>query len=168
MADELGNVIGIRRRFPNGFKLSVVGSRTGLFIPFGLPTDGVFLICEGPTDTAAALDLNFAAVGRPDCNSRIGMVSRFAKGREVVIISDNDDAGKAGAEKLAARLALSCPDVRIIRPLASIKDLRDWLRAGLTPEGLNRVMSSAKPVRTRVRLECAGRYGERIGCRMSK
>ena len=88
------------------------------------------------------------------------MVSRFVKGREVVIISDNDDVGRAGAEKLAANLIHYCADVRIVQPPASIKDLRAWLRAGLTPEDLNKAISGAEPVKTKVRFKCAGKYTE--------
>lgn len=160
MSNDFGKIIGIQRRFTNGQKVSVRGSKIGLFIPTDLPTEGILLICEGPTDAATALDLGFAAVGRPNCNSRITMVSRFVKGREVVIIGDNDDVGRAGAEKLAAKLIHCCPDVRIIQPPASIKDLRAWLRAGLTPEDLNKAISSAQPVKTKVRFKYAGKYME--------
>jgi len=160
MSNDFGKIIGIRRRFTNGYKVSVKGSKTGLFVPCNLPSNGLLLVCEGPTDTAAALDLGFAAAGRPNCNSRITMVSRFVKGREVVIISDNDDVGRAGAEKLAAKLIHYCPDVRIVQPPASIKDLRAWLRAGLTPEDLNKAISGAEPVKTKVRFKCAGKYME--------
>ena len=160
MFNDFGKIIGIRRRFTNGYKVSVKGSKTGLFIPCHLPSNGLLLICEGSTDTAAALDLGFAAAGRPNCNSRIKMVSRFVKGREVVIISDNDDVGRAGAEKLAAKLIHYCPDVRIVQPPASIKDLRAWLRAGLTHEDLNKAISSAQPVKTKVRFKYAGKYTE--------
>jgi hypothetical protein len=160
MYNDFGNIIGIRRRFLNGHKVSVKGSKSGLFIPHELSVDGFQLVCEGATDTAAALDLGFSAIGRPNCNSRITMVSRFVKGREVVIISDNDDVGRAGAEKLAATLIHYCPDVRIVQPPASIKDLRAWLRAGLTPEDLNKTISGAEPVKTKVRFKCAGKYTE--------
>ena len=160
MSNDFGNVIGIQRRFPNGRKVSVTGSKIGMFIPADLLTEGILLICEGATDTAAGLVLGFAAVGRPNCNSRITMVSRFIKGREVVIISDDDDVGRAGAEKLAAKLIHYCPDVRIIQPPASIKDLRAWLRAGLTPEDLNKAISGSEPVKIKVRFKCAGKYTE--------
>jgi len=159
-SNDVGKIIGIQRRFPNGRKLSVSGSRIGLFVPADMPGDGILLICEGATDTAAGLDLGFAAVGRPNCSSRIKMVSKFVKGRDVVIVGDNDDVGKAGAERLAASLALSCPKVRIIHPPASIKDLRNWLRAGLTAKELSKAISDAEPLKTKVRFKCAGKYTE--------
>lgn len=153
MSDDSGNIIGIRRRFPNGHKVSVKGSRNALFIPGKLSADGLLLVCEGVSDTAAALDLDFSAIGRPNCNSRIDLVVRFVKGRNIVIVSDNDNAGKTGAEKLATKLALCCPSVRIIYPRARIKDLRAWLQAGLNTEDLNRHISSAEPVRINVRFK---------------
>jgi hypothetical protein len=160
MSNDFGKTIGIQRRFPNGRKVSVRGSKTGLFIPSDLPAECTLLICEGPTDTAAALDLGFSTVGRPSCNSRIRMIARFVKGRKMVIICDNDDAGRTGAEKLAAKLALCCPDVRIVCPPVPTKDLRAWLRAGLTAEDLNRDISSTEPVRTKVRFKYVGNHVE--------
>jgi hypothetical protein len=67
MMDVAGRVQGIRLRFSNGRKLAVRGGREGLFVPSGLAATNQLLICEGPTDTAALLDLGFAAVGRPSC-----------------------------------------------------------------------------------------------------
>jgi len=162
MSDGFGKTIGIQRRFLNGRKVSVRSSKIGLFIPADLPTEGILLICEGPTDTAAALDLGFSAAGRPNCNSKIKMVSRFAKGREVAIVADIDDAGEAGAEKLAAKLTLCCPDVRIICPPASFKDMRDWLRAGLTAEELDKTISSAESIKTKVRFRSARTRTEQV------
>ncbi|MBN2136310.1 MAG: hypothetical protein JW720_00740, partial [Sedimentisphaerales bacterium] len=158
MSNDFGQTIGIQRRFPNGRKVSVSGSKIGLFIPPNLPAEGILLICEGLTDTAAALDLGYAAIGRPNCNSRIRMVVRFVRGRDVVIVGDNDDAGKAGAEKLATRLLPCCPTIRIIRPPELIKDLRSWRQAGLTTKELSKVISATEPVKTTVRFKCTGKH----------
>jgi 5S rRNA maturation endonuclease (ribonuclease M5) len=153
MSNDFSRIIGIRRRFPDGQKVSVKSSKAGLFVPAGLPADGLLLICEGPTDTAAALDLGFAGIGRPNCSSKIQMIARLVRGREVVISRDNDDAGKAGADKLAAELVLCCPDVRIIEPPALIKDLRQWLIAGLNSVKLREVISTARPIKVRTRFK---------------
>jgi len=158
MSNDFSQIIGIRRRFPNGQKVSLKGSKTGLFIPCDLPAGGLLLLCEGPSDTAAALDLGFAAVGRPNSNSRTDMVLRFAKGRDIVVVGDNDkdDAGKKGAEKLAAKLALHCPSVKTIFPPDGIKDLRQWLNSGLTPELLQKAISASRPVGIKLRLKHLG------------
>jgi 5S rRNA maturation endonuclease (ribonuclease M5) len=151
MSNAEGMTIGIRRRFPNGCKCSVTGSRTGLFIPSKLSVNGLLLIVEGPTDTAAALDLGFDAIGRPNCNSKIEMTAKAARGREeIVIIGDNDSAGKNGAEKLAEALVIYYPSVKIIYPPDSIKDLRQWLQADLNAVSLQEIIKETKPIEIQV------------------
>ncbi len=140
MSDAQGRIIGIRRRFPNDRKVSLTGSKTGLFIPADLPSEGLLLICEGSTDTAAALDLGFAAIGRPNCNSCVDMTAGFTKGRKVVIIGDNDKPGRTGVEKLAGKLLLHCSSVKVIYPPDETKDLRQWLRVGLTSGQLQQII----------------------------
>jgi hypothetical protein len=151
MSNDFGKIIGIRRRFPTGRKVSVKGSKMGLFIPSDLATDGLLLICEGPTDTAAALELDFAAIGRPNCNSKIEMTTKAARGRtEIVIVGDNDTQGRAGAKKLADALVLHYPNVKVIYPPDGIKDLRQWLRAGLTREQLQQIIDESKELHIRI------------------
>jgi len=154
MCDHKSRTIGIRRRFPNGNKLSTKGSKTGLFIPSDLSGQVPLLICEGPTDTAAAIDLGFDAIGRPNCNSKIEMTVQATTGyNEIVIIADYDEAGKAGAQKLADVLALHCPSVKVIYPHEGIKDLRQWLQTGLTNEQLNRFIGQARKIELEIRFK---------------
>jgi DNA primase len=150
MSNDFGNVIGIQRRFPNGRKVSVNGSKTGLFIPSDLPAESTLLICEGSTDTATALDLGYAAFGRPSCNSKVEMTANFARGRAVIIVSDNDSVGRTGSKRLARVLSLSCPSVKIICPPKGIKDLRQWLKAGLSEEILQELIQKIKPIEIRI------------------
>lgn len=131
MFNENRKIIGIRRRFLNGKKIAVKGSRNGLFVPEGLGHSGKLIICEGPTDTAAALDLGFDAIGRPNCDSRIEMTVKFAQGRSVTIIADNDTPGIEGAKKLLKRLRFCCPAVKIVVPPDGIKDLREWKKTNI-------------------------------------
>jgi len=126
MRDENMRIIGIRRRFGDGNKKALVGSCNGLFIPTGLSNDKPLFITEGPTDCAAALDLGFEAIGRPNCDSKIEMTVRFAKGRKIVVICDNDSPGRSGAKKLAKKLINHCPEVKIICPPVAGMDLREW------------------------------------------
>jgi len=130
MRDENMRIIGIRRRFGDGYKRALTGSTNGLFIPSGLNRDKPLFICEGPTDCAAALDLGFEAIGRPNCDSKIAMTVRLARGRRVVIICDNDVPGREGAKKLADELIGHCPHVKIICPPCAGMDLREWKRQG--------------------------------------
>jgi hypothetical protein len=151
MRDENMKIIGIRRRFGDGNKKALAGSRNGLFVPTGLSKDKPLFITEGPTDCATALDLDFDSVGRPNCNSRIDMVVRFVKERNAVIIADNDSAGVKGAEKLARKLVLHSPCVRIVCPPAGIKDLRQWLKTGLSASKLKTVIANTEPIGIRIK-----------------
>lgn len=150
MSSAESQIIGIRRRFPNDQKVSLTGSKAGLFIPTDLSSENLLLICEGPTDTAAAIDLGFDAVGRPNCNSKVDMTTEIVKGRDVVIVGDNDDVGKAGVERLSDTLVLYCSSVKVIYPLDGIKDLRQWLRAGLTNGQLQQIIDEAKEVQIKI------------------
>jgi len=155
MCDVCGTVIGIRRRFPSGRKASTKGSRTGLFIPTGLSGKDPLLICEGPSDTAAALDLGFDAIGRPNCSSLVKVTAQAVRGRdEIVVIADNDVVGRTGAGRLAAALAMHCRCVRVVTPPDGVKDLRQWVIGGLTRHTLREIVSATPAVRLAVRFLC--------------
>ena len=158
MNDGSGNVIGIRRRLPNGRKLSVRGGREGLFVPEGLAGAGLLLVCEGPTDTAALLTLDFPAVGRPSCHGGVQLLCKFCRGRGVVVFADGDDPGRVGARILAQALRLYCPVVRVIRPPDDgLKDAREWLRQGATHADVERVIAASEPLQLTVTAKPAGR-----------
>lgn len=148
MSNDFGKIVGVRRRFPNGRKVSATGSKTGLFVPDELPVSGPLLICEGATDTAAALDLGFKAIGRPSCNSKVEMTAKAARGRtEIVVISDGDEVGRAGAERLAHALVLHCPSVKVVFPPDGTKDVREWLQAGLNSATLLHKIKQLRPIK---------------------
>lgn len=135
-----GHTIGIRLRNEHGKKWAVPGSRQGLFIPFG-DTHKRALICEGPTDCAAALTLGYYAIGRPSCSGAIDHTRHALnrlKVKEVIIIADNDDPGAQGAATLARSIAL--PTATVVLPA---KDLRSYLNLGGTAELLASLIDSA-------------------------
>ena len=135
MHNSSGGIVGIRLRRPNGYKFSVTGSRSGIFLPVDTPWSGTLLITEGPTDCAAMLDLGFACIGRPDALSCIGIVSELVRQRgyhDVVVVGDGDAPGQRGAESLASTLRTVSKNVRIIYPPPGIKDAREWKRQGAT------------------------------------
>ena len=131
MSDERSHIIGIRRRFGNCRKFCITGSKNGLFIPAGIERAERIIITEGPTDCAAALDLGWEAIGRPNCDSKIVMTVRYVRKRAVVIIADRDAAGMRGARKLYEALISSGSSVRIVLPPVEYKDLRQWKRSVL-------------------------------------
>lgn len=151
MKDVAGNVLGIRLRKPDGTKLAVLGGHEGLFIPADLTLTMPLLIAEGPTDTAALLDLGFEAIGRPCCSGGVGLLVDLVRSRrvkDVVIVSDADSngAGQRGADSLAVALTPYCPSIRVIVPPGGIKDVRDWKRAGA---GRDDIMAAVEATRAR-------------------
>ena len=136
MSNASRKIIGLHMRYLDGHKACMKGSRLGLFIPVDLPEDEILLVCEGASDTATALDLGFAAIGRTSCNTGKTMLSRFARGRSIVIIGDGDKPGRRGAESLASYLVAFADSIQIIFPPSGIKDLRQWKIKGLTKDEL--------------------------------
>ncbi len=147
MTDADGAVVGIRRRLPSGIKLSVKGGREGLFVPEGIAADGLMIITEGPTDTAALLTLELNAIGRPSCQGGLRLLTAFCRGRHVALLADSDRPGIQGAEIAARTLALSCPSVRVMRTPDGIKDARAWVQQGGTREDIEDAIRKA-PART--------------------
>jgi phage/plasmid primase-like uncharacterized protein len=153
MLDADGHVLGIRLRRSNGFKFSVTGGKEGLFLPAGVQGKSslaLLLICEGPTDAAALLDFGFTnVVGRPSCTGGIKLLLDLVREElpsEVVIVADNDEPGRRGADNLASALTAYAPAVRTITPPPGIKDARAWLQAGGTRRDVEEAIR-ATPVR---------------------
>ncbi len=134
MRDAKGKTIGVRLRADDGRKWAVTGSRQGLFYNpaiFHTHAESV-MICEGPTDTAAALTLGFEAIGRPSCNCGVELIRELIQRRgflSAVIMADRDGPGVAGARRLASELGKK---THIVLP--PCKDLREWVKAGVSVE----------------------------------
>jgi hypothetical protein len=146
MRDASGRVSGIRLRLPSGRKLSIRGSKEGLFLPDDLHAGGRLLIAEGPTDTAALLDLGFDAVGRPSCTGGVKHLVELAKRLkpvEIAIVADGDEPGQRGADRLATALLAYVPIVRVVIPPPGVKDARDWKRAGATAADVHLAIQAA-------------------------
>jgi hypothetical protein len=160
MRDAAGSLRGIRLRTDHGRKLAIRGSHQGLFIPLASPPasaharaderDEPLFIAEGPTDTAALLDLpggGVDAIGRPSCNGCAGLCAEFVhahrRWRPVVIVADNDQPGIRGAAALADELHARGVRARAVTPPKGVKDAREWKRRGLTREEL---MTGDRPV----------------------
>jgi phage/plasmid primase-like uncharacterized protein len=132
MKDAGGNVIGIRLRNEQGEKWAVKGSRSGLFVPseYSWLADGNLYLVEGPTDLAAAMTIGLRSIGRPACLGQENLILAYLQRNQIarlVIVTDNDEPGLRGAEKLQAMLSiLSC----IWVPPA--KDMREFVNYGGT------------------------------------
>ena len=175
MQSAAGDVLGIRLRLPGGKKLSIKGGHEGLFIPGPHPdplptnlrsvpgegTNGLLLVCEGPTDTAAMLDLGFSAVGRPSCTGGVKLLVelvRRAKPSGVVIVADADPPGQRGAESLATVLLAYSAAVRIITPPTGCKDAREWKQRRATVADVLAAIEATPVRRLTVSVRKAGRH----------
>lgn len=143
MYDNNRRVIGIRIRAEDGSKYAVTGSRNGLFIPRGISKGDPLIICEGPTDTAAMLDLGYDVIGRASCLSGNELIPPLCKDRQVVILADSDDAGRLGAKKLAESIIAVTKSLRVITA-GYCKDAREWLRSGATRREVDSVIKATK------------------------
>jgi hypothetical protein len=164
MRNAGGTVIGVRLRTPDGFKYAIRGSRQGLFIPADLGAPPQLLIAEGPTDTAALLDLGFAAIGRPCCTGgtrHVVELVRRINPTSIVIVADADEFGLKGAADLALALAAYTRDVRLIRPPDGIKDARAWknttTNADVVARQITQAIEAAVPRRLSITTRKAGR-----------
>lgn len=98
------------------------------------------LVTEGASDTSAAMDLGFVAVGRTNALCGIKELPKLLRGRKVIVVGDNDsdsakEVGQKGMAKVAATLEKSCEEVIMILPPPQYKDLREWVAAtNLTKE----------------------------------
>jgi len=163
MKDAGGEVVGIRLRKPNGKKLSVRGSKEGLFIPDGIGEQNTLLVCEGPTDCAALFDLGFSAIGRPSCMGGTKLIVNLIRKvnlHQVVIVADADAPGQRGAKNLAAVLVAYCQAVRIVSPPQRIKDAREWKRRGATATDVQATIDAAPVRKLRVSI-CKRKAGHR-------
>ncbi|MDD5704946.1 MAG: hypothetical protein PHR35_03415 [Kiritimatiellae bacterium] len=147
-----GGVCGIRLRARNGRKWSVRGSCEGLFFERDLSVRDDLVVCEGPTDTAAALTLGLCAVGRPSCsggNDALAALVRRLGVRRVTLVADHDAPhrrpdgsvwypGRDGAAAMARALRRAW---RMVMPPA--KNLRAWLHEGATREQFDALAASA-------------------------
>lgn len=129
MRNGFGNVIGIRLRNDAGRKWAVKGSKQGLFVSCS-PAPQTAFVCEGPTDTAAALTLGLWAVGRPSClggNEHLKVLLKRRGVKEAVLLADNDAPGINGAKRLAEGIG-----IRSALLVLPAKDVRAFVQAGGT------------------------------------
>jgi len=140
MVTAEGEVCGIRTRPLEGGKGTMPGGHLGLFIPEGVTPANVKVICEGETDTAAALTLRVEAIGTPGVGTAIGEAVAFIEQCPIArpcIIADNDPSGQSGAGNLASALNAVGIPCRILTPPSPHNDLREWkCNGGLTKEKL--------------------------------
>jgi putative DNA primase/helicase len=113
-------------------------------------------IVEGEKDVDRLASLGFVATcnggGAAKANGKAGAKSKwppvlnpFFAGRDVVIIPDNDDAGRNHSRSVAGNLTSVARSVRIVELLGLPEkgDVSDWLDAGGTSDELKRLAAEA-------------------------
>lgn len=92
-----------------------------------LHSDFPVVVVEGSSDTCAAMDLGFSAIGRPSAQGGIKELVQLLRGKEAIIIGDNDaGAGVQGMETTFAQLVSVCKKITKCLPPEQFKDLRQW------------------------------------------
>ncbi|MCL2206861.1 MAG: toprim domain-containing protein [Fibromonadales bacterium] len=87
---------------------------------------GTVYLCEGPIDTLTLLQRGFCAVGIPGANTFKPEWTELFKNKNVVLCLDNDNAGRAGEERISALLKEAGLDVRSFGLLPEGEDINSW------------------------------------------
>ncbi|TWT29816.1 hypothetical protein KOR42_54850 [Thalassoglobus neptunius] len=137
--DASGTVTGLQKRYRNGEKRRLTGTKAGLTYPDDWDTgSGPLLLVEGASDVAAAMLLGLSVVGRPSNRAGVNQLAELLvevpEEREIVVLGERDQKpsglwpGKDGAISTATKLAkqLQRP-VGWSLPPDGCKDLREWL-----------------------------------------
>lgn len=156
--DESGTLLyEVLRYEPKDFRQRAASGKWSLVgvprVPYGLPslreaigTGRLILYVEGEKDVETARSLGFtatthaggAAGWRPE-------YAAFLTGADIVLIPDNDGAGREMAEKIAAAIGPVARRVRVVRlPGVPVHgDLTDWHQAGGTKEELTALIENS-------------------------
>lgn len=108
------------------------------------PADPVFIV-EGEKDVDNLRKLGLTATCNPGGAGKWSKLSDDSalEGRNVVIISDKDDAGRKHAADVSSRLQGRAASIRTIElPGGAVKDASDWISAGGTAEKLLELISA--------------------------
>ena len=145
-----------RQRRPDGkggWSWSVKGVQQ---VPYRLPQmlarpDEIIFVVEGEKDAEnlAALGL-LATCNAGGANKWHASLSQHFRGRDVVIVPDNDDAGRAHASLVAGKLRDVAASVRVLElpNLPHKGDVSDWLAAGGDAHELMALANDAPSVGT--------------------
>jgi hypothetical protein len=138
--DADGKVIGILRRYYDGDKKRMLGSRSGIVFDPQEDYAGrdLILIVEGPSDVAAAWSMGLVAFGRPNNLGGSEILAPLIRKRvpenvRIVVLGENDKKpdgswpGLDGAKKVSAELSrLLGRAIPWTMPPEGFKDLRKW------------------------------------------
>ena len=135
-----GHVVGINRRFADGAKRCMKGSRRGLtFCKDWHDYHGPIHIVEGGSDVAAGLTLGICVVGRPSNTGGVSYLTELLKpfrSRKIIVMGERDkkDTGQYPGMDGLIHVGRSLSNglrrsVDTHMPPDEAKDLRVWLNA---------------------------------------
>lgn len=105
-------------------------------------------VCEGEKDADALAALGLLATTNAGGAGKWRAAhSLYLHGRNVVLLPDNDEAGRDHAEKAAASLAKVATSVKVVTlpGLEPKEDVSDWITRGGTASALGRMADTAPP-----------------------
>lgn len=129
-----------------GGKRGLIFPADGLHAYAGTSPHDPVIVTEGASDTACLYTFAFTAVGVPMAGQAAGELASLLQDRHVVLIGDNDDAGRRSVETLAAALIGSCASVRFAFPPEAHKDIRSWVADGGAGDAdITRLIEGSQP-----------------------
>ena len=156
---------GFYQRRPNGRPDAFINNMAGVEpLPYRLPElladpDATIYIAEGEKDCDALAELGLiATTNHGGAGKWRSEISRWFTGRRVVILPDNDDAGRAHANDVAAKLA-GIADARCIIDLPGLPakgDCSDWIAAGGTADQIEALVATMPLIRREPDVSAAG------------
>jgi 5S rRNA maturation endonuclease (ribonuclease M5)/KaiC/GvpD/RAD55 family RecA-like ATPase len=153
-----------RQRRPDGRGGHIWNLKGVRLVPYRLPEvvealslDHVVFLVEGEKDTDRLWSLGIPATCNPGGAGKWrDEFSEHFEGADVVILPDNDEAGRDHAEKVARSLSGRAARIRVVDlpNLPRKGDVSDWLKAGGTVEALHALVEQAPTwrVKTAARL----------------
>jgi hypothetical protein len=137
-----------RQRRPNGAPDAFEWNMNGVApLPYRLPDlladpDAIVFVAEGEKDCDNLAEIGvIATTNHGGAGKWHAEISRWLAGRHVVILPDNDDAGRSHAQDVAQKLAGVAASIRVLElpRLPSKGDVSDWLAAGGTANELEQL-----------------------------
>lgn len=98
-------------------------SRASSVLPI---SDKPYIVVEGWSDVWAAKDMEYVAVGKPNSDSGLDLLASLLKGKDVIVVGENDEAGRRGMQKTFNALRSYCDSIQKVLPPVKYKDLRAW------------------------------------------
>jgi hypothetical protein len=143
-----------RQRRPNGAPDTFEWNMHGVApLPYRLPElladpDATVFIAEGEKDVDNLADIGIlASTNTGGAGKWRAEISHWLKGRNVVVLPDNDPAGRDHAQDVAQKLAGIAASIRILElPGPPKGDVSDWLAAGGTADELERLAAATPTV----------------------